>query len=222
MEQHITLENIFNTLHPDDVNLFENKKTQVTYLKGEVIIKQGALANNVLLINNGLARLYIQPGSQKQVNLRLLRMGDFMAFFTIFGEIVYPYSVVALKETTVCMIEKEVFTELLVKNPEFALEITSRIYKREHRYLEMINNLSYKQMRGKLASTLLYLSSEEFKCEDIFSYLTRQEIADFASITIESAIKFIKEFEQEGALHIDAKKVIIKNRELLKEISRVG
>ena len=77
-------------------------------------------------------------------------------------------------------------------------------------------------MRGKLASALLYLSSEEFLEEDVFQYLTRQDIADFASVTIESAVKFIKEFVKEGILKLKGKdlKIIIKNK--LEEIARKG
>jgi CRP/FNR family transcriptional regulator len=222
MENFFKSYEYFKDLSEEDITIFKNKKTQVTYLKGETIIKQGAFANNVIFISKGLVRKFIQQGTNKQMNLRLLKTGDFMAFFTIFGESVYPYSAIALKETTVCMIEKETLMELLVKNPQFALEITSRNYKREHRYLDVINNLTYKQMRGKLASTLLYLSSDEFNNENVFEFLTRQEIADFASITIESAIKFIKEFEKEKILKIDSKKIIISDKKALERISEIG
>lgn len=222
MENFFKSYECFKGLSEEDLAIFNDRKTQVTYLKGETIIKQGAFANNVIFINEGLVRKFIQPGTNRQMNLRLLKTGDFMAFFTIFGESVYPYSAVALKETTICMIEKEMLRELLTNNPQFALEMTSRNYQREHRYLDIINDLTYKQMRGKLASTLLYLSSDEFKGEDVFEYLTRQEIADFASITIESAIKFIKEFEKEGMLEIYYKKIIISNKAALERISQIA
>jgi len=77
-------------------------------------------------------------------------------------------------------------------------------------------------MRGKLGSALLYLSSEEFLEEDIFQYLTRQDIANFASITIESAVKFIKEFEKEGILKLKGKDLKIINKNKLEEIARRG
>lgn len=222
MENFFKSYECFKGLSEEDLAIFNDRKTQVTYLKGETIIKQGAFANNVIFINEGLVRKFIQPGTNRQMNLRLLKTGDFMAFFTIFGESVYPYSAVALKETTICMIEKEMLKELLTNNPQFALEMTSRNYQREHRYLDIINDLTYKQMRGKLASTLLYLSSDEFKGEDVFEYIGRQEIADFASITIESAIKFIKEFEKEGMLEIYYKKIIISNKAVLERISKIA
>ncbi|TRX72598.1 Crp/Fnr family transcriptional regulator [Carboxylicivirga sp. M1479] len=222
MEDFFNSYECFKNLSEEDIKLFNDQKTQVTYYKGETIIKQGAFADYVIFVNDGLARKYNQKGLQKQINLRLIKKGDFLAYFTIFGENIYPYSVVALKETKVCMIDKLTFKELLVRNPLFALEMTSRNYKREHRYLDIIYDLTYKQMRGKLASALLYLSSEQFHDEDVFEYLTRQEIADFASITIESAIKFIKEFEKENLLSIENKKIVIKSTKGLEEVSRVG
>ena len=77
-------------------------------------------------------------------------------------------------------------------------------------------------MRGKLATTLLYLSAKEFLDEQIFQYLSRQDIANFASITTESAIKFLKEFEKEGIIKINAKDINIVKFNELKDISVKG
>jgi CRP/FNR family transcriptional regulator, polysaccharide utilization system transcription regulator len=98
------------------------------------------------------------------------------------------------------MIEKESLKDILLRNPQFALEVTSRNYRNEKHLLEIIKNLSYKQMRGKLASTLLYLSQDDYQKEDVFEYLSRQDIADFASISTESAIRYLKEFEKENVI----------------------
>lgn len=206
----------------NDRGVFENKKTQVTYQKGETIIKQGALATNIVFINVGMAVAAIQSQGQKQINIRLVGAGEFIAFFSIFDDNVYPYSVIAVKETTVCMIDKQALTELMLKNPKFALEMTSRNYRRERRYLDIISSLSFKQMRGKMATALYYLSSDNFITDDVFAWLTRKDIADFASVTLESAIKFVKEFEQEGLVRLDNKKIVVLERDKLNEISRVG
>lgn len=222
MEEQIFKNSCLKNLSIEELKLFENKKTQVKYLKGETIIKQGAWATHVIFINKGLVRQYIQSSGQKQINIRLVKKGDFMAFFSIFDNHIYPYSAIALKDTTICMIDKSALVGLMMNNPQFALEMTSRNYQREHRYIDVINSLSFKQMRGKLASTLLYLSSDHFEGEDVFEYLTRQDIADFASITIESGIKFIKEFEKEGLVKLDSKKIVIADKNKLEEASRVG
>ncbi|MBN1185674.1 MAG: Crp/Fnr family transcriptional regulator [Bacteroidales bacterium] len=212
----------FQYLYPDDLEFINSRKTQITYLKGETIFKQGAFAAYILYVVDGLVKVFLQTGSIKQLNIRLTKQGDFMAFSSVFGDNIYNYSAVALKDSTICMIEKTALKQLLMKNADFAMRITSRNCRNEGRYLDIIQNTSYKQMRGKLASALLYLSSEEFLEEDVFQYLTRQDIADFASITIESAVKFIKEFEKEGILKLKGKELKIINKGKLEEIAKRG
>ncbi|MCF6185837.1 MAG: Crp/Fnr family transcriptional regulator [Bacteroidales bacterium] len=141
-------------------------KTQITYLKGENIFKQGAFAPYVIYVVKGLIKVYLQTGYDKQINISLAKTGDFLAFSSIFGENIHTYSTQALKDSVICMIEKESLKQILIDNPEFALEITSKNYKNEGHLFEIIKNISYKQMRGKLASGVLYLSQDIFLKED--------------------------------------------------------
>lgn len=211
---HLISRQEFETLH--------RKQTQLTYEKGENVFKQGAFAPHVLFIQSGLVKVYLQTGIRKHLNLWIARRGDFLAFSTIFGADSYPYSAVALRDSELLMIEKESLKGLLRTNPEFALRITSKNYGTEQHLLDIVHNLSYKQMRGKLASSLLYLSSEVFLKEDIFSYLSRQDIADFASISVENVVRFLKEFEQEGILKLEGKNIGIADRQKLSAISNTG
>ena len=202
-------------------NITENK-TRITYLKGETIFKQGAFAPYILFVVKGLIKVYLQTGFEKQINLSLAKTGEFLAFSSIFGENIHTYSAQALKDSVICMIEKESLKEVLLNNPEFALEVTSKNYRNERHLLEIIKNISYKQMRGKLASGLLYLSDEEFLKENVFQFLTRQEIADFAGISTESAIKFLKEFEKEKLVKLKGKDIEISDRKKLEIISKTS
>lgn len=202
-------------------NLNEHK-TRVQYLKGENIFKQGAFAPYVIYVLDGFIKVYLQTGIDKQINIAIAKPGDFLAFSSIFGESVHAYSTQALNNAEICMIEKESLKQILLENPEFALKITSKNYRNEKLLLEIIKNVSYKQMRGKLAAALLYLSNKDFQEANIFQYLTRQDIADFASISAESAIKFLKEFEKEGIVKLKGKEVDILDTDKLKNISKNG
>lgn len=212
----------FQMLSLEELEFINDKKTRISYLKGETIFKQGAFAPHVLFVNQGFVRVYLQTGATKQLNIRIAKQGDFMAFSSVFGENIYKYSAVAVVNSTICMIDKDALKQLLVRNPDFALQITSRNYKNESRYLDIISNISYKQMRGKLASAVLYLAGDELAEDNIFQYLTRQDIADFASITIESTIKFLKEFEKEKIIKLDGKNIKIIDPKNLTIISKNG
>ncbi|WP_052671100.1 Crp/Fnr family transcriptional regulator [Draconibacterium sediminis] len=208
-----------NIKNLDDLNAY---KTRVQYLKGETIFKQGAFAPYVMYVVEGLVKVYLQTGIDKNMSISVASEGEFLAFSSVFGEPVHTYSAQAISNTQICMIEKESLKKILLENPEFALKITSQNYRNERHLFEVIRNISYKQMRGKLASALLYLSQEEFLKKNIFEFLTRQDIADFASISAESAIKFLKEFEKENIVTLNGKNIIIDDAAQLLNISKNG
>ncbi|MEA3477487.1 MAG: Crp/Fnr family transcriptional regulator [Bacteroidota bacterium] len=212
----------FQLISRDDLESLIENRTQITYLKGETVFKQGAFAPHVLFIQSGMIRVYLQTGRNKVQNLWIAKSGDFLAFSSMFGERTYSYSAVAMKDAQLLMIDKESLKKLLQTNPEFGFRITSKNYTSEKHLMDLVASLSYKQMRGKLATALLYLTSESLKGEEVFTYLTRQDIADFASISVESVIKFLKEFEKEGILSLKGKNITVTESERLAEISATG
>ena len=212
----------FQLISRKDLESLSENRTQLTYLKGETIFKPGAFAPHVLFIQSGLIRVYLQTGRNKLQNLWISKAGDFLAFSSMFGERTYSYSALVMKDAELLMIDKESLRKLLQTNPEFGFRITSKNYKSEKHLLDLVSSLSYKQMRGKLATVLLYLSSENLKGEAVFSYLTRQDIADFASISVESVIKFLKEFEKEGILSLGNKDISIIDAGRLETISEMS
>jgi CRP-like cAMP-binding protein len=212
----------FQYLYPDELEYLNNKKIQLTYTRGENLFKQGAFSPYVMHVVEGIVLIYLQTGYEKQINLRLAQTADFLAFSSVFGDNIYNYSAVALKNSTICMIDRAALKYLMQQNYDFAYRITSNNCRTEGQLLEIIKNISFKQMRGKMATALLYLSGDEFSTENIFQYLSRQDIADFASVSTESAIKFIKEFEKEGILKLEGKEIKIVDKDKMMEIAERG
>lgn len=209
-------------LSESEHEFLKHKKKQLQYSKGENVFKQGAFAPYVMYVQSGLVKVYLQTGFNKQINIRIAKAGDFLAFSSVFGEDVYTYSSLAIVDSEICMIDKEGLKHLLFRNNEFAMRITSENYKSEKQLLEIISSISHKQMRGKLATALLYLSAPEFIADNIFQHLSRQDIADFASISTESTVKFLKEFEKEGTLKLTGKDISILDKAQLEQIAKNG
>ncbi len=204
---------------PQEFKILEESKTKLTYYKGETIFKQDAFAPYVIYIIEGLVKISLHTGPGKQINLRLAGKGDFLALSAIFGENKYLTSAIAIKDTITCMIDKDSLGRLLQDNPEHALQLSIQNHEQESRLISLVRSLSYNQMRGKLAAALLYLSAGKFLKEDVFAYLTRQDLADFAGISLESTVKFLKEFEREGIVSLEGKLVTILDNEKLVSLS---
>ncbi|MEZ5072202.1 MAG: Crp/Fnr family transcriptional regulator [Bacteroidales bacterium] len=193
------------SLSDRDHQILQFKKKQLSYEEGENLVKQGAFAAQVLYIQSGLARIFLQTGPRKQISVRVAGPGSFLGFSSLYGQETYSYSAVALKKLQACMIHKEGLRELLDENGTLAREITAEHLRDERHLFAIISVLSHQQMRGKLAHALLYLSRDSFREEDIFLHLTRQDLASFAAITTESAIRYLKEFEKAGIVDLDGR-----------------
>lgn len=211
----------FRNLLPEEIDLARNSKTRVIFRKGENLTKQGAFASSVLFIMDGLAKQYVEGDATRNFNLRLLKGGEFVGLSVAFNNHTYQYSVVALRETTACLIEKEAVTSLIKANGAFAFNIINRYCEQNNKLYNSIRDLMYKQMNGRLAGALLYLYNEQVGTE-VFPYLSRKDIADFAGLSTESTVKLLKTFEKEGLISLEDKNIRLNDVAGLEQINLRG
>jgi CRP-like cAMP-binding protein len=212
----------FHNLQKEEAEMVRAGKTQVFFRKGDNLTKQGAFASYVLFLITGLAKQYIEGEGTKNYNLRIIRPGEFVGLSAVFHENIFNYSSVALTDCQVFLIEKETIATLVKQNGLFGFSITKRYCEQNANLLGIINNLMYKQMNGRLADTLLYLDNMKNENGEIFQLLSRKDIADFAGISTESAVKLLKNFEKDGLLELHEKDIILLKHEALTEISKKG
>jgi CRP/FNR family transcriptional regulator len=107
-------------------------------------------------------------------------------------------------------------------NGLFGFNIIRRYCEQNAELFKAVRNLMYKQMNGRLADTLLYLESLKSENPEIFQLLSRKDLADFAGISMESAVKLLKNFEKDGLIKLQDKDISLLDRNTLLEIGRKG
>ena len=212
----------FQFLSIEETELIRASKTQVLFRKGENLTKQGTFASYVLFLMDGFVKQYVEVDGVHNYNIRLIQAGEFLGLSSVFSKNTFNYSTIALKDTRVYLIEKEALINVIKKNALFAFHIIKRYSEHNSGLFDSIRSLMYKQMNGRIADALLYLSSEEFKSLNIFTYLSRKDIADFAGLSTETAVKLLKSFEKDGLIGLEEKNIRIINRAALIEISKKG
>ena len=212
----------FQALSPDEVKLIKEGKTQIQFRRGENLTKQGGFAAYVMIIVKGLVKQYIEDSTGRNLNLQILQPGDFIGLSAVFDNPVFQYSTVAVTDTTVFMVDKQAMKTVLKNNGNFAFNIIMRYNEQSDILYSVLKTLTYKQMNGRLADTLLYLNSLPYSDAETFGNLSRKDLADFAGISTESTVKLLKTFEKEGIISLNEKTIIIKNKSLLQEISKRG
>jgi CRP/FNR family transcriptional regulator len=209
-------------LLPEEAEVVRSSKTQVLFRKEDNLTKQGAFASYVLFIIDGYAKQYLEGDGIKNYNLRIIKPGEFVGLSTVFSENTFNYSSVALTDCHVFLVEKQAISGIAKQNGMFGYNIIKRYCEQNTNLINTVRNLMYKQMNGRMADALLYIDSLKNEKSEIFQLLSRKDLADFAGISTESAVKLLKTFEKDGLIELNEKDIqIIKRNELI-EISRKG
>jgi len=112
--------------------------------------------------------------------------------------------------------------EVAKQNKEFASELFKWINQKGVRNFEKLINLTQKQMPGRIADALLYLSNSVYESDKFTVNISRQDIADLAAMSKESAIRIIKEFKESGFITCEGNDFNILEPKALHKISQTG
>lgn len=212
----------FRDLSPVEMEIIREGKTQVLFRRGDNLTKQGAFTSYVLFLIKGLAKQYLEGDGTRTFNMRIIRPGEFLGLSAVFQENIFGYSATALTDCQAYLIEKETLAKVIKQNGQFGFGLIRRYCEQSNNLLSIIGSLNYKQMNGRLAEILLYMDGLKAAYPEIFQLLSRRDLADFAGISVESAVKLLKSFEKDGLIELRDKDIALKNQEKLAEISRRG
>jgi len=212
----------FQMLSPEEIELVRASKTQILFRKGDNLTKQGAFASYVLFIISGLARQYVEGDSARYFNLRIIKPGEFVGLSAVFTKNTFNYSSIALTDCQVFLVEKDAIARVVKQNGRFAFTMITRYCEQNANLFDTLRTVIYKQMNGRIAETLLYIDGFKAENPNIFQLLSRKDIADFAGISTESAVKLLKSFEKDGLIELNEKDILVVNPTGLQEVSKKG
>lgn len=205
-----------------DFDHFSNNKNIVNFHKGETIFKQGAFNSHIGHIVSGFAKIYIEGLRDKQQILYLANSKDLIGHVSLFYDNSSIVSVSAITDTTVCLISNETIKYYLTTIPSLANLIIANINKHNHIIFNRIISLTQKQMHGRVADTLLYLSKILNDSAEIDLPLTRKELAELSGMTTESFIRILTEYKNDGIVFLNGKKIEIRSFQLIRKLSEIG
>lgn len=213
---------VFKVLREEDFKSIEENRFEILYRAGETIFKQGTSFTHIICILEGLVKVYLESGNNKNFLFSLLGAGDLVINPGMFTVEMQQFSVVAVEDTVACHIERQVIEEVIRSNNLFAIEMLKRANMRNIAYFRKFLTLTRKQMPGRVAEVILYLFKNVYRSNPYTLTITRQEMADMAAITKESTIRVLKDFKDAGLISISGNELKILNEKALINISENG
>jgi len=169
-----------------------------------------------------MAKVYLEGNKSKSIILKIIKPSELIGGPGFQVDNRHHFSVAAMTNVKACFINIDSFESMLKKNNQFAMEFINHLNYTTILLYSKMQNLIQKQMHGRIAETLLYLSRSIYNNSTFETELSRQDIADMSAMTKESAIRIIKEFRDEGILECESNTFKILNESHLVNIIQTG
>lgn len=213
---------IFNSLTQEELIYINANRHNVNFNAGEMIFKQKTALTHIVCLTSGMTKIYTEGLNKKNLILKLAKPIELIGGPGLFTDCRHHFSMSALEDSSACFIEVEAFKNVIEQNSKFALETLKHINLLSIGHIDRTINLTQKQMPGRMADALLYLSNKVYENKDFTTGLTRQDIADLSAMSKESAIRVLKEFKDTGLIVVEGDTFHIINEEGLVKISQTG
>lgn len=212
----------FELLTPEEKDIIESTSVLVNYKKGETVCKQGSFASNIMYIESGLVKVYME-GNPKNMILTITPRGNLLGLQAMYeGNNTFIYSIGTYTETSVRFIDVKVFKQLIRQNSAFGYRIINILNESSAQAYGRFFSLTQKQLHGRMADILLCLSRRIFK-SDIFDLpLSRADLSDLTSMSTESVIRILKDFKDDNIIETKNKTISLVDIPRLESISLKG
>ncbi len=214
---------LFSGLGPEGLEKLRKMSRTLRYERGQVIFEEGEPAFGLYIVCQGKVKLAKHSLKGKKQILKLLGPGEILGEKTLFDREVYTAYAETLEDTTLHFIEREPFIEFLKEYPEVALRLIEKLSRELKAFQDKLMEASYEGSLERLARLLLMMARkygvETEKGLDVGVELSRQELAELAGISTETAIRMLSRMKDRGLITLEGHKIYILDRSSLNELA---
>lgn len=212
---------LFSLLNESELESLNEARMEVGFKAGEIIYKQGTPLTHIVIIHDGLGKIYLEGPKNRNLILTYTKQYDLNGGVGVFLDQRHYSSLMAVTDCGACFIEIGAFKAVLRQNARFMEDYIKQYSKRVLHSYQQFSVLTQKNMEGRMAESIIYLTDQIFMNGSIKN-VSKQDLAELTAMTKESAIRVLKEFKEDGIIEIVDHKINILDRKALEQVALHG
>ena len=211
---------LFADIDEKEINQIIPIITEKKLKRDQYLFFENDIGNELFLITSGIIKIFkSDKKSGKIKTLTYLKKGDFFGEMAMLDEEIRSASAQVIEDANVYIISGKKFKDIMLKKPKTALKITKTLSARLRAADQQINDLTFRDIPGRVATTLMSLSEKYGKKTDkgikISVKLTHQELAEIVGTAREVVTSILSAFKKANCIDIDKHYITIINKDEL-------
>ncbi len=190
-------------------SLFEHKIVRNLKIKDSIYV-EGDTPSYFFYIKKGRVKLTKMNNSGKEVVVDLCVSGDFFGFWSILDESEHSNTAECLEDSEIWFLPASDFKKLVLDHSDISAQflkmVTKNLLIKEHKILD----LAYESVRKRVAKAIVELNNSYDENNNVI-HASRETIASMAGTSVETAIRMISEFKNDGILEVSGSEIKVLN-----------
>ncbi len=214
------------TTAPPDFDLEDFERAGVRVIERrfrpkDVIFTPGDPDDQLYFLLEGTVRLYKIYGDYKEATTALLKDSGVFGKLSLVEGRWQDVFAEGVTDVRVASVQKAALTEVIKRRPDFAMKLFASFSERLRQSDEVIESLLHREVSTRLANLLLNLNERFGETNGSGTVLdvrlTHQDLANMIASTREAVSKVMSEFQRDGTIEVQNRKIVLVDKEALSE-----
>ena len=217
---------MYRRLDAEDRRLLAAVSTLREFARGDEVFSEGDAAGAFYAVASGRVKVVKSTPAGREIILEIFGAGDPLGAVVAYEGKPFPATARALETTRCIVTPREAFFRLLAEHPSLVRGLLSGLTMRLIELTNRLANLAGARVEERMARLFLQ------KAEELGSpgrggvflplALSRQELADLAGTTIETAIRVMSRWGKSSVVRTEKDGFVVLDREALERMAGLG
>lgn len=190
--------------------------------KGEIIFSDGDKGDGFFVVVEGLVKIFKVSSEGKEQIFHIYGPGEPFGQVAVYAGLSYPASAQAILKSHVLFFPRAAFVDLITRIPSLAMNMLAVLSRRLREFTVQVENLSLKEVPGRLAAYLLFLSDEEGKKDMVTLNISKGQLASLLGTIPETLSRIFARMKELNLIEMDGRNIKLLDLAGLEGLSESG
>ncbi|MBI4330671.1 MAG: Crp/Fnr family transcriptional regulator [Chloroflexi bacterium] len=204
---------IFCDLSLEEMHGIEGMVSMITCKKGHIFFRPEEQAEVLFLLKRGKVHVYSLTAEGKRLIVEIVTPGTFFGEMPLTAQSMHQAFAEAVEDSVICVLSRGDMERLLLDKPRVALRLVSSLGQRLEETRTKLEEATFRNAMARVCRTILRLAGGASELPG----LTHQELADATGLYRETVTNVLNRLQAQGILELGKKRIVVLDRERLKE-----
>ena len=219
IKKHLSQVDLFNGLSLQEMEKIAGIVSDKEYRKGDLVFSDGDDGIGFYIVISGRIKVFkVSPDGKEQI-MHIFGPGQPFAEVPVFEGSCYPANAEAMDISRLFFFPKKGFVELIQQNPSLAMNMLASLSQRLKQFSHLIESLSLKEVPGRLASYILYLSDKNGSIDEFQLDIAKSQLASLLGTIPETLSRIFTKMASKELVRISGPLITILDRTGLEDLA---